>query len=62
MPRQLSYAKAILVRKQLAQALAARVATGQYSRGDALSMAHAILFETPQSLLGMSPEAGQLKV
>jgi hypothetical protein len=56
-----SYAKAILVRKQLALALAARVATGQYSREDAVDIAQAILFETPQELLGMSADTGVLK-
>ena len=56
-----SYAKAILVRKQLAQALAARVAHGQYSRDEAVGMAREILFETPQRLLGMSPAPGELK-
>jgi glucuronate isomerase len=56
-----SYAKAILVRKQLAQALAARVALGQYSREEALGMAREILFETPQRLLGMSATPGRLK-
>jgi hypothetical protein len=56
-----SYAKTILVRNQLAQALAARVASGQYSRDDASGVAREILFETPQRLLGMSPESGQMK-
>jgi glucuronate isomerase len=48
-----TYAKAILVRKQLAQALAQRIEQGQYSREDALAVARAILYESPQSLLGM---------
>jgi len=56
-----SYAKAILVRRQMAQVLAARVAQGQYSRDDALAVARAILFESPQSLLGMTPKQGRLK-
>ncbi|MEY2408089.1 MAG: hypothetical protein QOF48_759 [Verrucomicrobiota bacterium] len=50
-----SYAKAILFRKQLARVLAAKVEQGQYSRTDALAIARAILFETPQTLLGMKP-------
>jgi hypothetical protein len=44
-----------LVLKQLAQVLAAKVEQGQYSRQDALRAARAILYETPQSLLGMKP-------
>jgi hypothetical protein len=48
-----TYAKAILVRKQLAHVLAQRVEQGQYSQGQALAVARAILFETPQQLLGM---------
>jgi len=50
-----AYAKAILLRKQLAHVLAGKIAQGQYSRDDALSIARAILFESPQSLLGMKP-------
>jgi hypothetical protein len=50
-----TYAKAVLVRKQLAQVLAEKISQGQYSRDDALSIARAILYETPQTLLGMVP-------
>jgi len=50
-----TYAKAILMRKQLARALADRIAYGQYSESDALQIARAILYESPQSLLGMVP-------
>ena len=50
-----SYAKAIVLRKQLACVLAGRIAAGQYSRADALAIARALLFETPQTLLGMKP-------
>jgi hypothetical protein len=56
-----SYSKAILVRKQLAEALAARVANDQYTRDEALHIAREILFETPQRLLGMTPQHGLLK-
>src|SRR5262245_20745647 len=52
-----SYAKAILVRKQLARVLAEKVGQGQYSREDALQIARAILFESPQTLLGMRPHS-----
>lgn len=50
-----AYAKVVIVRKQLAHVLAERIADGQYSLYEALSIARAILFETPQTLLGMIP-------
>ena len=56
-----AYAKAIIVRKQMARVLAEKVAQGQYSVEDALRVAREILFETPQSILGMTPEPGKAK-
>ena len=50
-----SYAKAAIVRRQLAAVLADKVAQGQYTVDEALGIARAILFETPQSLNGMTP-------
>jgi hypothetical protein len=50
-----AYAKAIIVRKQMAQVLAEKVAQGQYSSKDAVAIAREILFETPQTLVGMMP-------
>src|SRR4029450_13880345 len=50
-----TYAKAILMRKQLARVLAERVEYGQYTKADALQIARAILYESPQSLLGIVP-------
>jgi glucuronate isomerase len=50
-----SYAKAVLVRKALARALAACVERGQYSAEESLDIARAVLFESPQRLLGMVP-------
>jgi hypothetical protein len=50
-----TYAKAIIVRKQLARALAEKVEQGQYTLDEALAVARVILFESPQSLLGMTP-------
>ena len=41
--------------KQIARVLAERILRGQYTRDEALSIARAILYETPQSLLGMVP-------
>ncbi len=43
-----SYGKAVLVRKLLAQTLAANVARGQYTIPEALSIAREILYETPR--------------
>ncbi len=48
------YAKAVIVRKQLAWVLAGKVAQGQYDVKAALSIAEAILLKTPQELLGMT--------
>lgn len=56
-----AYAKSIIVRKQMAQVLAEKVSQGQYSFGDALKVAHEILFETPQTLCGMTPVLGKAK-
>ncbi len=52
-----AYAKAAIVRKQLAEVLAGKVSQGQYTLDDALSIARQILYETPQTLLGMKPGA-----
>ena len=52
-----SYAKARMVRGLLAVVLAEKVAAGQYDRYAALRIAHRILYEGPQELLGMEPMA-----
>jgi hypothetical protein len=52
-----TYAKAIIVRKQLARVLAEKIEQGQYTRAEALAVARAILFDSPQSLLGMKPRS-----
>ncbi len=49
------YAKSVLVRKQWTEVLAQKVEQGQYSVDQALAIARQILFETPQTLLGMVP-------
>jgi hypothetical protein len=54
-----SYGKALLVRRELARALAERVAQKQYSLPDALSIARGILTESPQELNGMKRWRGQ---
>ena len=56
-----SYAKTIIVRKQMAQVLAEKVAQGQYTLAEALHVAREILYETPQSLCGMTPTIGKAK-
>jgi hypothetical protein len=56
-----AYAKAIIVRKQMAQVLAEKVVQGQYSIEQAVNVAREILFETPQSLCGMTPTQGKFK-
>jgi hypothetical protein len=50
-----SFAKAVLVRKILARVLTERIELGQFDCESALCFARAILFDTPQSLLGMVP-------
>jgi len=50
-----AYAKLILVRRQLARVLAERIDQGQYSFDEALAIAEAILYQTPQQLLRMTP-------
>jgi glucuronate isomerase len=48
-----SYAKAVIVRKLLAEVLANKIALGQYTRDDALGIAKAILHDSSLELLGM---------
>jgi hypothetical protein len=52
-----TYAKAVMVRKQLACVLAVKIDQGQYTRDEALRIARGILFESPQTLIGMKPRA-----
>ena len=50
-----TYAKWTLVRNQMTQVLAQKIRQGQYTRETALSVAREMLFDSPQSLLGMIP-------
>ena len=50
-----AYAKAIIVRKQLAEVLAGKVQQEQYTVEQSLDIAKQILFESPRTLLKMSP-------
>lgn len=52
-----TYAKAVIIRKQLAEVLSHKVTQGQYTVDDALTVARQILWETPQTLNGMRPGA-----
>ena len=56
-----SYAKTVIVRKQMAHVFAEKVAQGQYTLDEALRVAREILYETPQSLCGMTPTPGKAK-
>jgi len=50
-----TYGKAILVRKIMAQVLAQKIEQGQFTISQAVDFSRAILFDSPQSLLGMKP-------
>ena len=52
------YGKARLVQQQLARVLADKIDQGQYTHDDALSIAQALLYDSPQTLLGMVPYEG----
>jgi glucuronate isomerase len=47
--------KLLLVRKLLSGVLADKMALGQYTFGEAVEMARGILFDTPQTLLNITP-------
>ena len=50
-----TYGKAMIVRRQLARVLAEKIDLGQYSFSEALAIAEAILYQSPQQILGMVP-------
>ncbi len=50
-----TYAKAAIVRNQLAQVLEQKVRQGQYTVAEALAVAKAVLYDAPQQLTGMKP-------
>lgn len=50
-----AYAKAFIVRKQMACVFAEKIGQGQYTVDDALAVAKSILYQTPQTLLGFKP-------
>ncbi|MCL4693676.1 MAG: hypothetical protein KJ060_14345, partial [Candidatus Hydrogenedentes bacterium] len=53
-----SYAKAVMVRKLIAEVLAGKIALGQYGRDDVLSIARGILHDSSCELLGMKGDRG----
>jgi hypothetical protein len=56
-----SYAKVMIMRKVLAKVLAERIELGQLEKHSAMAFARQILYQTPQTLLGMSPRPRQAK-
>jgi hypothetical protein len=50
-----AYVKAVMVRKQLAEVLVTRVVEGQHKLDEAMAVARGILYESPQTLLGLKP-------
>jgi glucuronate isomerase len=50
-----TYAKAVILRKQLARVLGEKISLGQFTADEALDVARTILFDSPQTLLGMRP-------
>jgi hypothetical protein len=55
-----TYAKLVIVRKQMARVFAEKIEQGQYNRDEALAVARTVLYESPQLLLGMRPRTGNL--
>ena len=45
------------MQQQMARVLAEKIMQGQYTRDDALGIARSILYDSPQTLLGMVPAA-----
>jgi len=54
------YGKSLIARHCMAEVMANKVALGQYSRDEALSIARTILFEAPQAILGFEPSKSLL--
>ncbi len=50
-----TYAKTVIVKQAMAEVLTDKVAQGQYDVDLAIDIAAEILYQTPQSLLGMVP-------
>ena len=50
-----AYAKSLIVRRQMAEVLNDKIELGQYTKQMALDIASELVYNTPQSLLGMVP-------
>ena len=50
-----AFAKAYIIRRQMAEVFAEKIAQGQYTKESALRIARQLVFETPQTLLGVVP-------
>jgi uncharacterized membrane protein len=50
-----AYAKATFIKKQMSVVLAEKINQGQYSYEDAIRIAKALIYDTPQSLNKMVP-------
>jgi hypothetical protein len=48
-----AYAKALIIRRQMARVFAEKIAQGQYTRETALDIARELVYETPRTLLGV---------
>ncbi len=57
-----TYAKMTLVRRQMARVFAEAIEQGQFSMDDVLRISRAVLFETPQTLLGFTPRESRTPV
>ena len=53
-----AYGKQVLVRRQMAQVLAQKIEQGQYTLQDSLTIAKAMVLNSPMTLLGMKPAMG----
>jgi hypothetical protein len=57
-----TYAKAMLVRRLMAEVLAERIERGQHTLEEALQVAEGILYQSPRQLLGMVPRAAAARI
>ena len=51
-----AYAKAVIIRKQMAQVFSEKIGQGQYDMDTALHIVRQLMYETPKTLLGMIPK------
>lgn len=51
-----TYAKTVIVKRLMAQVLAKKIALGMYDKNAAIEVARRVLYESPQTLCGMTPK------